>query len=132
MSRLQLCFSSLAAGFPVLLLFVVVFPTSLDCYRFVFTILELFTRSNDVFEGLSTFGLIGTICIFLFCPDRLVCLNKSINASLLLNIHKEGDNNKIVIHQPTEVSPFWEKNYALRLEKDPRVAQEKVNEELYR
>ena len=65
---------------------VVVFLTSLDCYRFVFTILERFTRSNDAFEGLTTFGLIGTICIFLFCPDRLVCLNKSINASLLLNI----------------------------------------------
>ena len=31
-----------------------------------------------------------------------------------------------------KVSPFWEKNYALRLEKDPRVTQEKVNEELYR
>ena len=62
---------------------VVGFPTSLDCYRFVFTILERFTRRNDAFEGLTTFGLIGTICIFLFC---LVCLNKSLNASLLLNI----------------------------------------------
>ena len=30
-------------------------------------ILERFTRSNDVLEALITFGLIGTIYIFLFC-----------------------------------------------------------------
>ena len=45
------------------------------------------TRSNDVFEALITFGLIWTTCIFLFWTDRLVCLNKSVNASLLVDLH---------------------------------------------
>ena len=42
------------------------------------TILERFTQSNDVFEALTTFDLIGTTYIFLFFTDRLVCLNKSV------------------------------------------------------
>ena len=37
------------------------------------------TRSNDVFEALITFGLIWTTYVFLFCTDRLVCPNKSVN-----------------------------------------------------
>ena len=42
------------------------------------------TRSNDAFKALTAFGLIWTIFIFLCCTDRLVCPNKSVNASLLM------------------------------------------------
>ena len=56
--------------------------------KFRCIILERFTRSNDVLEALITFGLIGITFIFLFCTDRLVCLNKSVNAaSLQVNIY---------------------------------------------
>ena len=83
-----------AAGFPVVVVFFVYFfPATLDGDRFCLykvtrcIIWSNLTRSNDVFEALITFGLIWTTCIFLFCTDRLVCLNKSVNASLLVDLH---------------------------------------------
>ena len=75
-----------------------VFPASFDGDRFCLyeviqcIILEISHPKKRGFFLIS-FGLIWTTCIFLFCTDRLICPNKSVNASSRVNLHLQYYKN---------------------------------------